>query len=37
VKYAFDGKIENVGLANRAIVGTVTVGTTKGDFRIGRQ
>jgi len=32
-----DGKIENVGLANRAIVGTWKVGTTTNDFRIQRQ
>ena len=37
VRYVIDGKIENVGLANRAIVGTWTVGTTKNDFRIARQ
>jgi hypothetical protein len=37
VRYVFDGKIENVQLANRAIVGTWTVGTTKNDLRIVRQ
>jgi hypothetical protein len=37
VHYVVDGKIENVGLANRAIAGTWTVGTTKNDFRIARQ
>jgi hypothetical protein len=37
VRWVIDGKIENVGLANRAIVGTWTVGTTKNDFRIVRQ
>ena len=37
VKYVVDGKIENIGLANRNIVGTWTVGTTKNDFRLVRQ
>lgn len=37
VHYVIDGKIENVGLANRAVVGTWTAGTTKNDFRIVRQ
>ena len=32
-----DGKIENLGLYNRYIVGTWTQGTTKGDFKITRQ
>jgi hypothetical protein len=32
-----DGKIENIGLPNRAIVGTWTAGTAKNDFRIVRQ
>jgi hypothetical protein len=32
-----DGKIQNVGVANRYIEGTWTVGTTKNDFRIQRQ
>ena len=32
-----DGKVENIGLANRNIVGTWTVGTTKNDFRLVRQ
>jgi len=37
VHYVIDGKIENVGLANRAIVGTWTVGTMQNDFRLARQ
>jgi hypothetical protein len=37
VKIVVDGKVENVGLANRSIVGTWTVGTTKNDFRLVRQ
>jgi hypothetical protein len=37
VRYVIDGKIENVGLANRAIVGTWTVGTTTNTFKLVRQ
>jgi|SRR6187399_2633128 len=41
VNYVADGKIENIGLSNRAIVGTWVSGTgasaTKGNFRIARQ
>ena len=37
VRYVVDGKVENIGLANRNIVGTWTVGTTKNDFRLVRQ
>jgi hypothetical protein len=37
VKYVVDGKVENIGLANRSIVGTWTVGTGKNDFRLVRQ
>jgi hypothetical protein len=37
VKYVIDGKVENVGLANRSIVGNWMVGTTKNDFRLVRQ
>ncbi len=37
VHYVVDGKIENVGLANRAVAGTWMAGTTKNDFRIVRQ
>lgn len=37
VHYVIDGKIENIGLANRMIVGTWMVGTTKNDFRLVRQ
>jgi hypothetical protein len=29
--------VENIGLANRNIVGTWMVGTTKNDFRVVRQ
>jgi len=37
VHYVIDGKIENAGLANRAILGTWTVGTMQNDFRLARQ
>ena len=37
VKYVIDGKIESIGIANRALVGTWTVGTTKNDFKLVRQ
>jgi hypothetical protein len=37
MRYVIDGKIENIGLANRAIVGTMTAGTQKGDLRLTRQ
>lgn len=37
VKYVIDGKIENVGLPNRMLVGTWMIGTTKNDFRLVRQ
>jgi hypothetical protein len=37
VHYVVDGKIDNIGLANRTISGTWTVGTTKNDFRLIRQ
>jgi hypothetical protein len=37
VKYVIDGKIESIGIANRSIVGTWTVGTTKNDFKLTRQ
>jgi hypothetical protein len=37
VKYVIDGKVENIGLTNRSIVGSWTVGTTKNDFRLVRQ
>jgi hypothetical protein len=37
VHYVVDGKIINVGVANRSIEGTWMVGTTKNDFRIVRQ
>jgi hypothetical protein len=37
VHYVIDGKIENLGLANRSIVGTWTHDNVKGDFRIQRQ
>ena len=37
VRYVIDGKIENIGLANRFITGTWMVGTTKNDFRLVRQ
>jgi hypothetical protein len=37
IRYVVDGKIENIGLANRVIVGTWMSGTTKNDFRLQRQ
>ena len=37
VKIVVDGKIENIGIANRVIVGTWTAGTTKNDLRLVRQ
>ena len=37
VHYVADGKIENIGLYNRSIVGTWVSGTTKGTFKITRQ
>ena len=37
VRYVADGRIENLGLASRSIVGTWTQGNQKGDFKITRQ
>ena len=37
IHYVVDGKIENLGLYNRAIVGTWNHDNVKGDFRIQRQ
>jgi hypothetical protein len=37
VHYVIDGKIENLGLYNRSIVGTWAQDTTKGDFKLTRQ
>ena len=37
VHYVVDGKIENIGLYNRSIVGTWVSGTTKAPFKITRQ
>lgn len=37
VHYVADGKIENIGLYNRSIVGTWVSGTTKGTFKLTRQ
>jgi hypothetical protein len=37
VRYAIDGKIENLGSAARSIVGTWVQGNRKGDFKITRQ
>jgi hypothetical protein len=37
VKYVVEGKIENLGLYNRVIVGTWSHDNVKGDFRIQRQ
>jgi len=37
VHYVADGKIENIGLYNRSLVGTWASGTTKGTFKLTRQ
>ena len=37
VHYVIDGKIENLGLYNRSIVGTWNHDSVKGDFKISRQ
>ena len=37
VHYVADGKIENIGLYNRSIVGTWVSGTAKGPFKLTRQ
>jgi hypothetical protein len=37
VHYTVEGKIENLGLYNRSIVGTWSHDNVKGDFRIQRQ
>jgi len=37
VHYVIDGKIENLGLYNRSIVGTWNHDDVKGDFKITRQ
>ena len=37
ISYVIDGKIENLGLPHRAIVGTWKAGTESGPFRISRQ
>ena len=37
VHYVADGKIENIGLYNRSIVGTWVSGPTKGTFKLTRQ
>jgi hypothetical protein len=36
VRYAIDGKIENLGSVSRSIVGTWVQGNQKGDFKITR-
>jgi hypothetical protein len=36
VHYVIDGKIENVGFVHRSIVGTLTAGTAKNDFKVTR-
>jgi hypothetical protein len=35
-KFVADGKIEDLGSAKRTLTGTVTCGTTKGDFKLRR-
>jgi len=37
VHYVIDGKIENLGLYNRSIVGTWNHDNVKGDFKLSRQ
>jgi len=37
VHYVADGKIENIGLYNRSLVGTWVSGTAKGTFKLTRQ
>src|SRR5207253_115046 len=37
IHYVVDGKIENLGLYNRSIVGTWSHDNVKGDFKITRQ
>ena len=37
VRHVVDGKVENIGLTNRSIVGTWTINSTKNDFRLVRQ
>jgi hypothetical protein len=37
VRYVIDGRIENLGLPGRTIVGTWTQGNQKGDLKIRRQ
>ena len=37
VRFVMDGKIQSIGLPNRALVGTWSHGQEKGDFRIRRQ
>ena len=37
VHYQIDGKVENLGLYNRALVGTWQQGNQKGDFKLTRQ
>ena len=37
ISYVIDGKIENLGLPHRSIVGTWKAGTESGPFRISRQ
>jgi hypothetical protein len=37
VHYVIDGKIENLGLYNRSIVGTWNHDAVQGDFKISRQ
>jgi hypothetical protein len=36
VHYIIDGKLENLGAANRVITGTWTQGSAKGDFKLTR-
>ena len=36
VHYVIDGKLANLGSYNRTLAGTLTQGTTKGDFKLTR-
>ena len=37
VKIVIDGKLENIGSANRTLTGTWMRGSTKGDFKLTRE
>jgi hypothetical protein len=37
VKVVVDGKLENIGSLNRTLTGTMTRGSTKGNFKLTRE